>query len=196
MAPMAKVKTDLPQLAFKTPAAFEKWLSKNHDKSDGIKLLFYKKDSGKPSVRYPEAVEISLCYGWIDGMAKGIDEESYEQRFTPRRAKSIWSKINVERVNTLIEAGKMKAAGLQQIAAAKADGRWEAAYDSPSTSKIPEDFVTLLNKHPKAKKFFSTLNKTNTYAITWRLQTAKKPETREKRMKVILEMLKKGETFH
>jgi uncharacterized protein YdeI (YjbR/CyaY-like superfamily) len=193
---MVKTKPELPLRAFKTATAFETWLHKNQDKSDGIRLLFYKKDSGKASVRYPEAVEICLCYGWIDGMAKGIDDESYEQRFTPRRPKSIWSKINVERAGKLIESGRMKERGLKEIERAKADGRWDAAYDSPTTSKVPDDFIALLNKHPKAKKFFSTLNKTNTYAITWRLQTAKKPETRDKRMKVILEMLKKGETFH
>ena len=192
---MTTKKVDLPLRAFKTSVAFEKWLDKNQE-TEGVRLHFYKKASGKASIRYAEAVEVSLCYGWIDGMAKGIDEESYEQRFTPRRAKSIWSKINVERATKLIESGKMKARGLNEVQAAKKDGRWAAAYDPPSTSTVPDDFLKLLEKYPKAKKFFLSLNKTNTFAITWRLQTAKKPETREKRMKQIVEMLRKGEKFH
>lgn len=192
---MGSNKPELPLRAFKTAAAFEKWLRANQA-APGIRLHFYKKDSGKASVRYAEAVEVALCYGWIDGMAKGIDENSYEQRFTPRRAKSIWSKINVDRVTKLIESGRMQERGLKEINAAKADGRWEAAYDSPSTSKVPDDFLKQLAKHPKAKKFFLSLNKTNTFAITWRLQTAKKPETREKRMQQIIAMLERGETFH
>jgi len=159
-------------------------------------LRFYKKASGVPSLNHPKSLDVALCYGWIDGIANKYDEESYLQRFSPRRPKSIWSKKNIENVTRLIAARKMKPAGLKEIEAAKADGRWEAAYDSPANMKVPEDFLKELAKNPKAEIFFQTLNKTNTFSITWRLQTAKKPETREKRMKVILEMLSKGQKFH
>ncbi|HUP26822.1 MAG TPA: YdeI/OmpD-associated family protein, partial [Chloroflexia bacterium] len=133
---------------------------------------------------------------WIDGQAKPFDSESWLQKFTPRRARSVWSKVNTQKVERLIEAGRMKPAGLKQIEAAKLDGRWESAYDPQSTATVPDDFLRELEKDEKAKAFFDTLNKTNRYAIIWRLQTAKKPETRERRMKVILEMLARGEKFH
>ena len=193
---MISKKDNLPVLTFKTAKEWEKWIGKNYASSQGIWLRFYKKVSGVPSVTYPEAVEVSLCYGWIDGQANKYDEKSYLQRFTPRRPKSIWAKKNIERVTSLIASGKMKPAGLKEVEAAKADGRWEMAYDSPATMEIPGDFLAALSKNPKAKKFFETLNKTNRYSIAWRLQTAKKTETREKRMKTILEMLSKKEKFH
>jgi len=193
---MNNEKDNLPILLFKTAREFEKWIAKNYASSKGIWLRFYKKASGIPSVSYPEAVEVSLCYGWIDGQANKYDEQSYLQRFTPRRPKSIWAKTNIERVTRLIASGKMKPAGLKEVEAAKADGRWEMAYDSPATMQIPADFLEALSKNKKAEQFFGTLNKTNIYSITWRLQTAKKPVTREKRMKVILEMLSKKEKFH
>ena len=193
---MESQRTGLPIEAFETPKSFEQWLKKNHLSAAGLWLKFYKKQSGLPTVTYEEAVEIALCYGWIDGLANGYDENSYLQRFTPRRPKSIWSKLNVERVEKLIESGRMKPAGLKQIEAAKTDGRWQAAYDSPANTELPKDFLALLSKKPKAKKFFDTLNKTNRFAINWRLQTAKKPETREKRMKAIIEMLVAGKKFH
>src|SRR5688572_19654840 len=193
---MIRKKDNLPILFFKTAKEWEKWIAKNFASSKGVWLRFYKKASGIPSVSYPEAVEVSLCYGWIDGQANKYDENSYLQRFTPRRPKSIWAKKNIERVTRLIAAGKMKPAGLKEIEAAKADGRWKMAYDSPETMEIPDDFLKALSKNPKAKKFFGTLNKTNIYSITGRLQTAKKPVTREKRMKSILEMLSKNQKFH
>lgn len=193
---MENKKEDLPILIFKVAKEWEQWLRKNYASSNGIWLRIYKKASGIPTITYPEAVNAALCYGWIDGVANKYDDESYLQRFTPRRSKSIWSKINVERANQLINSGKMKPGGLKEIEAAKADGRWASAYDSPANIEIPKDFLQALSKKPKAKKFFETLNKTNTYSIAWRLQTAKKPETREKRMKLILEMLSKGQKFH
>lgn len=193
---MENKKEELPVLIFKAAKEFEQWLHRNHASSNGIWLRIYKKASGIPAITYPEAVKAALCYGWIDGVANKYDDASYLQRFTPRRSKSIWSKLNVERANQLIESGKMKPGGLKEIEAAKADGRWASAYDSPANIEIPEDFLQMLSKKPKAKKFFETLNKTNTYSIAWRLQTAKKPETREKRMKLILEMLSKGQKFH
>lgn len=193
---MKSIKDNLPILNFKTAKEWERWLAKNYASSKGVWLHFYKKASGIPSISYPEAVEVSLCYGWIDGQANKYDEKSYLQRFTPRRPKSIWAKKNIERVTRLIASGKMKPAGLKEVEAAKADGRWELAYDSPASMEIPNDFLQELSKNTKAKKFFETLNKTNRYSIAWRLQTAKKSETREKRMKVILEMLSKKEKFH
>jgi uncharacterized protein YdeI (YjbR/CyaY-like superfamily) len=193
---MLHPKDNRPIESFKTAKDFEVWLKKNHKTAEGMWVRFYKKDSGVDSITYPQAVEVALCYGWIDAVMNKYDEQSYIQRFTPRRSKSIWSKINIDKVTRLIEEGRMKPAGLKEIEAAKADGRWQAAYDSPSNTIMPEDFLLKLSKNAKAKKFFDTLNKSNTYAIAWRLQTAKKPETREKRMNIILEMLSKGEKFH
>jgi uncharacterized protein YdeI (YjbR/CyaY-like superfamily) len=187
---------DLPVVEFKTQAAWEKWLAKNHAKSPGVWLRMYKKATGIKSVNYAQALEEALCYGWIDGQKNKYDDESFVQRFTPRRARSIWSKVNVGHVARLTEAGKMRPAGQAQIDAAKADGRWALAYDSGKDMTVPEDFLKELAKDKKAKAFFDTLNKTNLYSIGFRLQTAKKPETREKRMKQIIEMMKNGEKFH
>ncbi len=189
-------KTGLPIISFKSPKAWASWLDKNHAKSSGIWLRLFKKDSGVASVTYAEALDEALCYGWIDGQLEKCDEKSWLRKFTPRRPKSVWSKKNIEHANRLIQAGKMKPAGRQEVEAAKADGRWGRAYDSPSAMQVPEDFLKELSKDKKAKAFFETLNKANTYAIAWRLQTAKKPETRAKRMQAILEMLKRGERFH
>jgi uncharacterized protein YdeI (YjbR/CyaY-like superfamily) len=187
---------DLPVKEFKTQALWEKWLAKNHDKSPGVWMRFYKKASGVRSMNYDQALDGALCYGWIDGQTNKYDDISWVQRFTPRRPRSIWSKRNVGHVARLTEAGKMRDAGQAQIDAAKADGRWGVAYDSHSTMEIPEDFLKALAKNKKAKAFFDTLNKANLYSIAFRLQTAKREETREKRMKQILEMMKNGEKFH
>jgi uncharacterized protein YdeI (YjbR/CyaY-like superfamily) len=187
---------DLEIIHFKTQKELERWLQKNQKKSNGIWLHFYKKDSGVKSIGWQDAVEAGLCYGWIDGQAKPFDEQSWLQRFTPRRARSTWSKKNTDHAERLIKLGRMKPGGLAEVEKAKADGRWDKAYDSPSNMKAPEDLLKALEKNKKAKAFFESLSKTNKYAINWRLQTAKKPETRAKRMKMILEMLKKGEKFH
>lgn len=183
-------------LAFESSRHFEKWLAKSHAQSQGIWLRFFKKDSGRKTVTYAEALDVALCYGWIDGQVKKLDESSYLQRFTPRRPKSLWSKRNREHVRRLTDAGRMQPAGLKQVEEAKRDGRWESAYDSPSNMAVPEDFLRELAKDAKAEAFFRTLNKTNTYAIAWRLQTAVKPETRQKRMTAILAMLAEGKKFH
>lgn len=187
---------DLEIIHFKTQKELERWLHKNHKKSKGIWLHFFKKNSGVKSIGWLDAVEAGLGYGWIDGQAKGYDEQSWLQRFTPRSPKSSWSKKNTEHVERLMKLGRMKPAGLAEVEKAKADGRWDKAYDSPVNMKVPEDLLKALEKNKKAKVFFESLNKANKYAINWRLQTAKKPETRAKRMKRILEMLKKGEKFH
>lgn len=189
-------KADLPIIPFASPAQWEKWLELNHAVSKGIWLQFYKKKSGIASVTYAEALDVALCYGWIDAQLKSIDELSYKQHFTPRRAKSIWSKRNIEHIVRLTKEGRMKPAGIREAEAAKADGRWEQAYDSPGNMILPDDFLTELSKNKTASEFYESLNKTNKYAICWRIQTAKRPETREKRMKEILEMLGRGEKFH
>jgi uncharacterized protein YdeI (YjbR/CyaY-like superfamily) len=193
---MKHKKDNLPIFFFKTVKEWKEWLDKNHTSAKGIWLRFYKKASGVPSLDHSKSLDTALCYGWIDGQADKYDDESYLQRFSPRRPKSIWSKKNIVNVTRLIAAKKMKPAGLKEIEAAKADGRWDAAYDSPANMEIPKDFLNELAKNAKAKEFFKTLNKTNTFSIGWRLQTAKKPETREKRIKAIVEMLAKGQKFH
>lgn len=183
--------------SFTSLKGWESWLSKHHTDAEGIWLRLYKKDSAIKSVSRTDALDAALCYGWIDGQAKkDDDEQSWLQKFTPRRPQSLWSKRNREHIERLEKAGRMKPAGLLEVKKAKADGRWDKAYDSPSNMEMPDDFMKRLSKDKKALAFFNTLNKANRYAIGWRLQTAKRPETREKRMKSILEMLSKEEKFH
>lgn len=191
-----KKELNLPILLFRTSQDWAAWLDENHDKQPGVWLKFYKKNSGELSINYAQALDEALCYGWIDGQAKRNDEISYFQRFTPRRSNSMWSKRNTLHVFRLTKAGKMKPSGIEEVKKAQADGRWDAAYDSPSKAKPTPEFLELLDIHPKAKTFFESLSKTNSYAILWRIATAKKEETRQRRMKVIIEMLEKGETFH
>jgi uncharacterized protein YdeI (YjbR/CyaY-like superfamily) len=175
---------------------FRRWLEKNHVSSDGLWLRISKNNAGEKSLTYAEALDQALCYGWIDGQKKPFDERSWLQKFTPRRSKGGWSKLNTQHVERLTKAGAMTSAGLEAVAAAKADGRWEAAYASPRNAGPPEDFLKELAKNKKAKAFFETLNKANIYSIVYRLQTAKKPQTREKRMKTILAMMEQGKAFH
>lgn len=189
-------KTDVPILSFKSQRDWANWLAKQHAASNGIWLRFFKKDSGVASVTYAEALDEALCYGWIDGRLDPYDEKSWLRRFTPRRPRSPWSKRNIEHVNRLTAAGRMKPAGLQEAEAAKKDGRWDKAYDPQGAMEMPADFLQALAKDKKAKAFFESLNRANRYAIAWRLQTAKRPETRARRMQAILAMLKKGEKFH
>ena len=185
----------VPQL-FKNAKAFAAWLRKTHAKSDGLWLKIAKRAAVEPSVTYPEAVEIALCWGWIDGQKKGLDDRHFLQRFTPRRARSIWSKINVEKVATLVKAGRMQPPGHAQVVAAKADGRWAQAYDGAKTSTVPDDLVAALDANPRAKAFFGTLNASNRYAVLWRIQTAVKRETRAKRIAQLVDMLARSETVH
>ncbi len=186
----------LPILEFKTYEAFETWLIQHHEDSKGFWLKIFKKASGEVSITYAEALEVALCYGWIDGQKQSFDEKAWLQRFTPRREKSIWSKVNVGHVERLIKEGRMMPAGLKAVEKAKANGSWEKAYDSQRNMTIPEDFLNELSKHKEAEAFFKTLNKTNLFSIGFQLQSAKKQETKERRMKKIIEMLKKGEKFH
>jgi uncharacterized protein YdeI (YjbR/CyaY-like superfamily) len=187
---------ELEVAAFSSAKKFEQWLAKNHAKSNGIWVRFFKKHAGVPSVSYEEALDAVLCFGWIDGQLKRYDAASWLRRFTPRRPNSLWSKRNREHAERLISAGKMRTAGLQEVEAARQDGRWIAAYDAASKMVIPDDFLKELAKNEKAKGLFETLNRANVYAIVWRLQTAKKPETRRRRLAMILEMLARGQRFH
>ena len=182
--------------SFKSASEFRAWIAKNHATCDALWLRIFKKDSGKPTVTYAEALDEALCHGWIDGVRHPCDEISFLTRFTPRRPKSRWSKINTQHAERLIKSGAMTAAGLKVIEAAKADGRWQAAYDSPANAKPPADFLKELNKNKKARAFFATLNRQNTFAIIYRLHNAAKPETRAKRMKKFLEMLARGEKLY
>lgn len=181
---------------FATPRAFEQWLSRNHAKAEGIRIQFAKKASGIRSVNYAQALDAALCYGWIDGQSKSIDAEWYAQRFTPRRARSIWSKRNRDLVARLVREGRMQPAGQAEVDRAKADGRWDAAYDSAANAKVPPELAAALRKSPKAKRFFEALDGQNRYAILHRLATAKKPETRARRLATFVQMLLEGRTLH
>lgn len=187
-------------ITFATPKAFEKWLKVHHDKAPGVWVRFLKKDykaaTGEKSVTYAEALDVALCYGWIDSIVHTIDDQSYKQKFSPRGAKSVWSKRNREHVARLIKEKRMTAHGLRHVAAAKKDGRWDQAYGPPSSMAVPEDFLKDVHKNKKAKAFFDTLNRANLYAIAFRLHTAKKPETRARRAAAILSMLESGKKFH
>lgn len=188
--------TDYEILEFKDQAQLRGWFDEHHAATPGVWLKLYKKASGVESVNYAEALDVALCYGWIDGQVKRGDEQYYLQKFTPRRAGSMWSKRNIENIARLAEAGLMTPAGLAEVEKAKADGRWAAAYDKPSEMTMPDYFLAALAKNPKAQQFFNSLNKANTYAIAWRLQTAKTEATRQRRMEKILAMLESGQKFH
>lgn len=187
---------NLTVLSFDTAMDWEKWLASNYDTSTGVWLKISKKDVAQFSLTYAEALNVALCYGWIDGQKKSGDESAWFQKFTPRGSRSGWSKKNTEHVSRLIKAGRMKPSGVAAVEAAKIDGRWQSAYDSQRASKIPEDFLEALAQDKKAQVFFETLDKANRYSIAYRLQTAKKPETRAKRMQAILEMMSNGKKFH
>jgi uncharacterized protein YdeI (YjbR/CyaY-like superfamily) len=184
-------------LLFASPEKWETWLETNHASADeGVWLRFFKKGSGQRSITYAEAVETALCYGWIDGQGKSEGELSSLVRFTPRRARSVWSKRNTEHAERLIADGRMKPAGLAAVQAAKGDGRWARAYASPSSATVPEDFLNRLRKNGKAKAFFDTLNRRNTYAIYYRIQNARTAETRERRIRELVEMLAEGRNLY
>lgn len=184
--------TEQPTLSFESQYAFEKWLAKEHKSSDGIWLKIAKKGSGIPTVSYQEALEVALCFGWIDGQRKRYDDDYYVQRFTPRRSRSKWSKINVDKVGELITAGKMKPAGLAEIERAKADGRWDAAYDSQTTATVPDDLAVALQRNFKAAVTFETLTSSQRYSILYQVRDAKRPETRARRIEKFVDMLERG----
>jgi uncharacterized protein YdeI (YjbR/CyaY-like superfamily) len=196
MKPAQIANTNLTVKLFKNQKAWETWLDKHFGSSAGLWLRIAKKSSKLQSVTYQQALEVALCYGWIDGQKQAYDEESWLQKFTPRGPKSIWSKINRTKALELIKLGRMKSAGMAAIENAKNNGRWAVAYDSHSTALPPSDFLAALSKNPKAKAFFGTLNSQNRYAIIFRIQTVRKIETRQKRIQKFVQMLAKHETLY
>jgi uncharacterized protein YdeI (YjbR/CyaY-like superfamily) len=187
---------ELPIHLFADPGKFETWLEENHDSSAGVWLKIAKKGTGKRSVTYAEALELALCFGWIDSQKRGFDEEYFLQRFTPRRPRGRWSQINREKAEALIAAQRMRPPGQAEVEAAKADGRWEAAYAGQRTAEVPDDLQRELDASPAAAEFFAGLDSANRYAVIYRLNDAKKPETRERRLRKFVAMLKRKETLH
>src|SRR5258708_30026871 len=184
-----KTSTELPIMLFESAQTWEAWLNEHHKTSPGVWLQIAKKASGINSVSHAEALDVALCYGWIDGQRGALDDKFFLQKFTGRRPKSGWSKINTQKVQDLIDKGRMQPAGLKEIEAAKQDGRWDVAYDSQRTMTVPEDFQAELDKNPEAKAFFATLNSVNRYAFCYRIQIVKKPETRRAKIAQYVAML-------
>lgn len=185
-----------PILAFESREVWRDWLAEHHAASSGLWLAIAKQGSGIPTVSYSEALDVALCFGWIDGQKDKLDADRWLQRFTPRAPRGKWSRINRGRVEALIAAGAMQPAGLREVERAKADGRWEAAYDGQRTAAVPDDLRQALDRDPTARDFFATLDSANRYAILYRLQEAKKPDTRARRLQKFVEMLARGEKIH
>ena len=192
---MTDLPDDLPVLPFTDSVAWETWLIANAA-SKGLWLKIAKKDSGIATVTYDQALDVALCHGWIDGQKRSFDGEYFLQRFTPRRPKGLWSKINIGKVERLVAEGRMRVGGQREVDAAKADGRWDAAYDGARNMATPPELAAALAKNKKARMFFEALDKTNRYAVCWRVQTAKKPETKVKRVETLVAMLARGEKIH
>ncbi|MBX5443153.1 MAG: YdeI/OmpD-associated family protein [Solirubrobacteraceae bacterium] len=193
---MARAADDLPVERFADAAAFEAWLEAEHARAPGVWLELARKGTGIASVTYEEAVDVALCFGWIDGHTRSVDATWYRQRFTPRRPRSRWSKRNTQRAERLIAAGRMRPAGLAEVERAKADGRWDAAYHGPATMAVPPDLQAALDADPEAAASFAALDSRNRYSILYRLHDAKRPETRARRLAQFVEMLRRGETLH
>jgi uncharacterized protein YdeI (YjbR/CyaY-like superfamily) len=194
--PKTVERTREQELAFTTKREWSAWLQRHHATSKGVLLLIAKKGAARPSVTYAEAVDVALSWGWIDGQKQAKDERYWLQRFSPRTAKSPWSKINRDKATKLIAGGAMAPPGREEVERAKRDGRWSAAYDSARTSSVPRDLAMALEANPRARAFFEAIDGANRYAILYRVQTAKKPETRAERIKRFVEMLAKHETIH
>jgi uncharacterized protein YdeI (YjbR/CyaY-like superfamily) len=186
----------LPEIFFPSGAEWDDWLEDNHAESDGVWVKIAKKGAGIDSVRYPEVLESALCFGWIDGRREALDELHFLQRFTPRRPRSRWSRINREKAEQLIADDRMRPAGLAEVERARADGRWKAAYEGQRSITVPDDLRRELDARPKAKAFFAKLSSQNRYAILYRLHEAKRPETRARRLEKFVAMLEAGETIH
>jgi uncharacterized protein YdeI (YjbR/CyaY-like superfamily) len=187
---------DLPIMAFATPAAWEAWLEEHAEGSAGVRVKFARVGSGIESVTHAEVLELALCFGWIDGQVRRLDERWWTQRFGPRRARSTWSKVNREKAEALIADGRMRPGGLAEVERARTDGRWEAASDPPSRAKVPDDLRSALGANPAAAEAFEGLDSRNRYAILHRLEGAKRPETRARRLEKFVAMLAAGETLH
>jgi len=196
MLPAMSASEDQKSIRFASAAEWERWLGENHRDCDGVWIKMAKRASGVDGVRYPEVLESALCYGWIDARREALDERFFLQRFTPRRTRSRWSRINRETAERLISEGRMRPSGLAQVERAKADGRWEAAYESQARSRIPEDLERELDARPAAKASFERLNSQNRYAILYRLADAKRAETRERRLAKVVEILEAGKTIY
>jgi uncharacterized protein YdeI (YjbR/CyaY-like superfamily) len=190
------VAEELEILLFVSPEELEEWLETNAGSSPGLWLKIAKKGAPEPSVTYAEAVELALCFGWIDSQKRGHDDTHFLQRFTPRRPRGRWSKINRAKAEALEASGDLRPSGAAEVATAKADGRWEAAYEGARTAKVPDDLQRELDANPAAAAFFADLDSTNRYAITYRLAEAKKPETRTRRLHKFVAMLERGEKIH
>jgi len=185
-----------PLLAFASAAEWAAWLAEHHATATGLWLQLAKKGSGIATVSYSEALDVALCYGWIDGQKGALDDDFWRQRFTPRKARSPWSKINRERAVALIEKGEMQPAGLAEVERAKADGRWDAAYQGQRTMAVPDDLQHALDANERARAFFATLDGANRYAVLYRVHEAKRPETRARRIEKFVAMLAAGEKIH
>ncbi|GAA2006956.1 YdeI/OmpD-associated family protein [Nocardiopsis rhodophaea] len=183
-------------ITFAAQDGWEEWLEKNHDAQSGVWLRIAKKDSGVRTVSYGEALDAALCFGWIDGQRKSLDATYWSIRFTPRRANSRWSKVNRGKAEALIAQGRMREPGLREVELAKSDGRWDAAYESQKSMRVPADLQAALDENPAAKEFFAELDSKNRYAILYRIQDAKKPETRARRLQKYLDMLNRREKIY
>jgi uncharacterized protein YdeI (YjbR/CyaY-like superfamily) len=183
-------------IAFESDADWEAWLEEHHATADGVWVKIAKKGTGIPTVAYPEVLDTALCFGWIDGQRKALDDQYFLQRFTPRRARSRWSQVNRDKVEALTKAGRMRPPGIAEVERAKADGRWDAAYPSVRTMEVPADLERELDARPQAAAFFATLNSQNRYSILYRLHDAKRPETRARRLEKFVAMLEAGETLY
>jgi uncharacterized protein YdeI (YjbR/CyaY-like superfamily) len=182
--------------AFASAADFDAWLAVEHDRAPGLFLRIAKKSSGIPSITAAEAIEVALCHGWIDGRANRVDDDWFTVRYTPRRPRSVWSKKNVDTVARLIADGRMRPAGMAAVEAARADGRWERAYAGPATMTVPDDLAAALAAEPAAAAAFAELDRTNRYAVLWRVETASTPQTRARRIAACVQMLAKGRRIH
>jgi uncharacterized protein YdeI (YjbR/CyaY-like superfamily) len=190
------VKAGLPIIGFESAADWEVWLEANHAQSPGVWIKIAKAGGQQPTVTYPEALDVAICFGWIDGQKGSADDAHWLQKFTRRGARSKWSKVNRQKATALIEQGRMRPAGLAEVERARQDGRWDAAYDSPGTATVPDDLQQALDSRPEAAAFFATLNSRNRYAILYRIQDAKRPETRARRIADFVAMLDEGRTLY
>lgn len=192
---MKPLPDDLPVIVFEDAAAFEAWIL-DHPQAKGVWAKIAKKGQAVTSMSNDQAIEVALCVGWIDGQRRAFDACYFLQRYTPRRPKGLWSKINIGKVARLSEAGRMREGGLREVASAQADGRWDAAYDPASTAEVPDDLAAALALQPRARAFFEQIDRTNRYAVLWRVATAKKPGTRASRIEKLVAMLARGEKIH
>jgi uncharacterized protein YdeI (YjbR/CyaY-like superfamily) len=196
MTTRTRPEADLPVLSFASGSSFGSWLADHHEASAGLWVMIARKGSGHDSVTYAEAVDLALCHGWIDSQARSFDDAHWLQRFTPRTPRSRWSKVNRDKVSRLIASGAMQPAGLREVERAKADGRWDAAYDSPRTATVPDDLLAALEGEAAAREFFAGLDSRNRYAILHRIADAKRSETRARRIEKYVAMLAAGEKVY